>query len=730
MERIAKILHNTKVKTIMLFISYAAFLFLLTPSKKIGFVISAVLFVLGFVIVIIKKPFPKVSNKSRGTHCGILTFFIDTCFGFLFYNRWLPSSAVKAVSSIIGVSSPSFILVLSICLTVFSALFIYYALISLCESSLFKGKISSFLTNDILWCAAVSFATFFMTQVMIGEPLPSFVLPIYLFLCVIIIFAVILLIYSLIGNMKISIGIGTGVFFVVSVINVYVYRFRQRLFEPVDIFTVGTVKNVADNYNFLPIPKEIIIGFVLWAIILIITLRCNLKHKASLKKRIFILLCCVLTEFGILSYSANVRTHHWQKEGAHFNGYVLNFVAEIKEMNVSKPKGYSTENISKESLKYLSAPNNSESQEKPPHIFVVMNEAFSDLSVIGNINTDKEVTPFISSLKENTIKGYALTSIYGGNTCNSEYEFLTGNSMAWLSPNAIPYQQYLNTPSYSMARYLKNQYDYKCIAMHPYLSSGWNRPTAYSNLGFDKSLFIEDFPQKDYVREYISDSEMYGEVINLYEAHINNPLFLMCVSMQNHGDYRYTGKNFEKTISLVGYDNDYPDVEQYLSLIHETDKATKKLITYFEDAKDKVVVVFFGDHQPILNGEFLEEITKSDSNSLEGQQDKYTVPFFIWANYDIEEKYIEQISLNFLSSHVFETAGLSKPTYNNFLTEMQNTIPAINANGFYSSKRQCYVKFEDASKEEQKWLRLYEQLQYNNIFDNKNKVEKFFAISK
>ena len=47
--------------------------------------------------------------------------------------------------------------------------------------------------------------------------------------------------------------------------------------------------------------------------------------------------------------------------------------------------------------------------------------------------------------------------------------------------------------------------------------------------------------------------------------------------MQNHGGYTYTGDNYTKSISLNDYGSKFPEVEQYLSLIHETDKAVEHL---------------------------------------------------------------------------------------------------------------------------------------------------------
>ncbi len=47
-----------------------------------------------------------------------------------------------------------------------------------------------------------------------------------------------------------------------------------------------------------------------------------------------------------------------------------------------------------------------------------MNETFADLNVVNHIKTNKEVMPFINSLKENTIKGHMLVSVFGGGTSN------------------------------------------------------------------------------------------------------------------------------------------------------------------------------------------------------------------------------------------------------------------------------------------------------------------------
>ena len=88
-----------------------------------------------------------------------------------------------------------------------------------------------------------------------------------------------------------------------------------------------------------------------------------------------------------------------------------------------------------------------------------MNESFSDLSVLGDLQTNMPLTPFIDSLKENTTKGYALSSVFGAKTPNSEWEFMSGNSMAFLPMGSVVYQQYISdTPvSYTHLDVYKRQ---------------------------------------------------------------------------------------------------------------------------------------------------------------------------------------------------------------------------------------------------------------------------------
>lgn len=706
---------------LLLTASYGSLLLLLMPYTPTGIISTAVLFVLGIGLMFFKKVHKMSFWKSKQYLLIPVSVLVACYYRSMFYVRWPNSSKMKSIASMLHLSVDTLLTVGGWLLALASIYFIYAWL----QMILKKLSESRSFERSIFSCILAAAVTVILAQVMIETELAAMGY-FKLSVGILIVATVILLLFSLIGRVIPSIIIGAGLFMLLSTINVYVYSFRGRLFEPLDIFSASTAMNVMGNYSLLPIPAGILWGWGVFLAMLGVLYFYHRKRKPGLtaKKRIILLVLCTISSVSIFFYAVNLKTYHWDKEGALFNGYYLDFVAKFKEITVPEPENYSPELIAQLADQYAQP----ETQpEKLPHLIVIMDEAFSDLTVAGDFATNQEVMPFVSSLKENTVSGYALSSVYGGNTANSEYEFLTGNSLAWLSPNVVPYQQYIRSATYSMVSYLKSTYGYRCVAMHPYLSSGWNRPLAYSYLGFDQQYYAEDFPQKNIVRQFISDQESFEFLIRTYEAQKDEPLFLFNVTMQNHGEYRYQGDNFTPDISITdpaGFD----EVEQYLSLVHESDKAVEYLINYFRNVDEDVVIVFFGDHQPKINESFYEAISTEGTDTLDLRQNRYKVPFFIWTNYDIEEKQVDCTSLNYLSSYVYEIAGLALPSYNQFLREMEDVIPSINANGYYSVANGCYQYFDKATGDELAWLELYQSLQYNNIFDKGNRNDDLFPV--
>ena len=527
-------------------------------------------------------------------------------------------------------------------------------------------------------------------------------------------------------------------------INYFVYLFRGNEFIFSDLKSIQTGLSVAGNYEFVMDDRA---GYV----ILISTLYVALIRKlhVSFKKRVPMAIICislaVLSGVYIGHKTEYIVTETWEQKGSYRNGYILNFVLSIRDCFIAAPGGYSSEAVKALEEQYSGGDSGGKKQgekdaasayadvaadpgEKPT-IIVVMSESYADLSVVGDFSTNIDVAPYFHSLKENAIHGYALSSVFGAKTPNSEWEFMTGNSMAFLPSGSVVYQQYISKTPTSIVSNLKND-GYTCVAMHPYYETGWSRNAVYPDLGFDETHFIDDFEQTKLLREYITDRELYEKIIDRYESRAaNEDLFIMSISMQNHGGYDETtnGEDYEPDVKL-NYDEEYPYAETYLSLARQSDLAFKDLLTYFEKVDEPTMIVIFGDHWPQLEDGFFEQLLGKKKSSLETieSQITYTTPYSIWTNYPSETKE-EDISCNYLGSSMLEKAGVQLTEYEQFLANLKEELPIIGV-GAVCDKDGNWYTMDDLPEKYQTLLNEYQILQYNNQFEKKQIRESAFTV--
>ena len=518
--------------------------------------------------------------------------------------------------------------------------------------------------------------------------------------------------------------ISHSILMLLATVNYFVFMFRGNEFIFSDIRSAATGLSVAGNYTFTIDDRA---AYVILLSTLFFSFVRKWKISFVSKKMWMRAVCVSLVVLGsvyVASETATTVTETWEQKGSYKNGYILNFVLSVRDYFVQPPEGYSEEKVAELETSYTVL--SGDVPEEKPTVIVIMSESYSDLSVVGDLKTNQEVTPYYNSLTENTIKGYALSSVFGAKTANSEWEFMSGNSMAFLPDGAVVYQQYIGEEPTTLVSNMKN-FGYTCVALHPYYATGWSRNLVYPDMGFDEMYFLEHFDENEMVRRYISDEEYYNKIIERFESKSGNEdLFIMSISMQNHGGYTEKYDNFPENIRVLG--GTYEDANQYLSLLNKSDEALEEFITYFENVDEPVEIVFFGDHLPSLKTKFFKSLNGKGLSglSLEELQDLYTIPFMIWTNYDTEEAEVEISSINYLATLALERAGLPLPAYNQFLMDMMEHIPAINSRGYYSISEGGYKYLEEAEGEEAEWINKYEILQYNNMFGFKEQSKLFF----
>ncbi|MDY3223781.1 MAG: LTA synthase family protein [Lachnospiraceae bacterium] len=531
---------------------------------------------------------------------------------------------------------------------------------------------------------------------------------------------------------RIALWVEAVIFAIVGLVNYFVLDFRSAPVMPWDILSVKTAASVADNYNYR-LDKQAAIVLALFALVLLISSYCDIS-VTFIKLRVSGALISFILLTAFVNYTqSNDCLYRFRLYDKLFtpttmtykDGTVVAFCMQLQYLFVEKPEGYSKERAEEILQEGLSQPySDIESfqtaleAKNTPNIIVIMNEAFSDLNIFGEFSSSEDYIPFVRSLlegAENTQSGYLGVSVLGGNTANTEFEFLTGGTMAFLPQGSIPYQQYINGEMPSLASYLK-ELGYSTIALHPYGATGWHRHQVYPWLGFDSFLSLEDFTSPKQIRKYVSDESDYEKIIQLFEEkEAGKPLFLFNVTMQNHSSYTDAYTDFTPDVKVEGSDSFA--LSQYLSLLKVSDREIEKLIGYFQDQSERTLIVFFGDHQP--TDSVVRDIWRLNDKSDQALSRKeqclrYQVPFFIWANYDIEEITGMNTSPNYLGSLTLKAAGLPLSPLHEFLDGLRQDYPVLSSIEVQDARGTSY---EIKEKEEE--LLKYAIVQYYLLMEER-----------
>ncbi len=583
----------------------------------------------------------------------------------------------------------------------------------------------NYLAN-LLWGLAVVLLTSLMPNAMVSTwPQDMGWHGILNALCVTVLCGLVLI---LTAKFKLSVAITAIALSVLAVANGLIYQFRGNELTPMDLRSAGTALNVVGQYRLEEYTATMV--YVLCLMVLLLFMAYAMPSFPMQKRsRRLVSVTWVLAVSVVLYFaSGSLAIRNWTNYGTKYNGYYLNFYLGVRDSIVKEPDRYDANTVEELAEHYAAGAATQQSKDLP-NIIVIMNESWADFSLLGDLYTNQEVTPFLDGMKSNTIRGHALASIYGANTANSEFEFLLGHTLAFLPESCVPYQQYVHENVYALP-WLLRSLGYSSQATHPYYANGWSRNRIYPYLGFPTTTFMDDYPNQNLLREYISDQEMFEYVVDkVKNKETDQPMFLFGVTMQNHGGYTYKGLNYDQTIWLSPgrYSKRYEKAEQYLTCLHETDKAVQYLLRELRFFPEDTIVVMFGDHFPSLGNDFYEDLHDRPFDSLDEEVLRYSVPFFIWANFDIEEQQLEGTSLNYLSRYVLEAAGIELPPYYRFLEAVEKRIPALSAKGYYSKAKGCYQDLDEAEGLEAAWLNKYAIVQYNNLFDEKNRNETFFG---
>lgn len=528
----------------------------------------------------------------------------------------------------------------------------------------------------------------------------------------------------------------------------FVMTFKGEAILPSDILALGTAMEVSEGYEFT-FTAGIVTSLALLEIslgLLSLIRPRKLSTPAHVLPAIAGNLCAFLlvSVISLLGFSSidleqalNFGFDRWQPICTYVSqGFITSFTEMVNELPIEKPEGYTpdeTKNIEQELVvAYDSTYGSSEQRaaavaqfnEIKPTVIAVMNESFTDLSCFEQLKAAGYFGPnYYNSLPDTLVRGTMLASVTGGGTANSEFEFLTGATTAFVGVGKIPYQLYQMSDVDSLAKDLK-ELGYVATAMHPQNPVNYHRDKIYQQLGFGEFLSIDDFGDAPYFHNGVCDYVTYDKILELLRTD-ERPQFIFDVTMQNHGGYEIGSVPAEE---LTNYwvegasENTNAMLNTYLTCINASDRDLEYFINELRNIGRPVVLVFFGDHQPSIATSLNDELYPQEdtaSHAFRVHQSTY----FVWANYEIagnnELNVYDTVGANEIAAIALNKIGAPLTDYQKALLATRSDVPSINVAGYLGADGLRY----DLESEDSPYTSTIDKLQRVQYLEFATKVQ-------
>jgi len=365
-----------------------------------------------------------------------------------------------------------------------------------------------------------------------------------------------------------------------------------------------------------------------------------------------------------------------------------------------------------------------------PNVIVIMSESFADPTTFGDINFSTNPVSNFHRLAQTSISGNVIVPVFGGGTSNTELEFLSGTPMFMMGggyyiPYASPWR-YFSENLYTAMPWLFRDNGYRTVTIHPNYVGFYNRDRVLPRLGFETLIFREDMPNAPIKGRYISDEYFTDRIIEqiIYAEELGEPLFLFGISMQNHWEFfedKYDDfpTDITATSSLGAAETGI--FNTYLQGIFDADRELGRLIEFIDSRDTPTIVVFFGDHLPILGGH--DDVIYYDLGfvstphswdwSLQDRANKFSTPYLVWDNMGLAGDDWGDLSVYFLAANVLRHSGIAINRYWQEVLYLSTYFRALTDNHFLDIYGQFhnlgYVWYRP-------YVRAYAGLTYSNWF--------------
>ena len=345
-------------------------------------------------------------------------------------------------------------------------------------------------------------------------------------------------------------------------------------------------------------------------------------------------------------------------------------------------------------------------QGEDVHLIMVMNEAFSDLTddPAFTYTEENDPLPNLHALQSapHAISGHVVVPGFAGGTANTEFDVLTGMQTNALSASTTSSFRVVNRDLDSVLRVFASD-GYHTSFFHPGDDWFYNRENVYDWLGAEETVFVDEMENLTYKGRWVTDDYMAGFIEDKFEEAVSQGE-LLCnytTTIQNHMSYTADKYGEGYVYPPVETDAQLTDdvrtmLEVYIEGARDADAMLGRLVDYFSQTDEPVVLAFWGDHLPYLGDNQLAYAQLGSEVAL-AEEDRenplcsYETPYVIWANdaaaqvldwesavenLDLPET--NRLSASFLGAALLELTGRGEESpWFAFLNQLRRELPVV-----------------------------------------------------
>ena len=345
------------------------------------------------------------------------------------------------------------------------------------------------------------------------------------------------------------------------------------------------------------------------------------------------------------------------RETARSHGIVLTFLSEIRSVFVTAPPGYSAAAVERVRRSYEPTGLTPRARSGGVSLVIYLVESLMDPNDLG-LRYTSEPMPNFRSIAAEQIHGRAVVPFEYYGSAETEFELLTGMSMAFLPAGSIPFRQYVRRPLPALPRML-HDLGYATIAVQAGPRTFYDRERVEPLLGFDRTIWPYGAPgvaRADRGR-WPSDDVIVDSVIAASEG--PRPFFIFAFPASMHSPY-HSGTYARADLDV----RDAPtpaaaaEVKEYINAVRVADRAIGHLVEHFRGARDSVVIAIMGDHLPPFSSDVLALFTRRLARLPTAARARATraTPMLVWANFSLPPGEIT-LSTNMLPGYLLERVG-------------------------------------------------------------------------